>query len=546
MSARTTSNPEPSYLSATRGLKSWLFTIDHKRIGVMYLVATTLFMIAGGVLAGVMRMELFTAGGDLVDPDTYNRMFTLHGAIMVFLVIIPAAPAVIGNFVLPLMLGAKDVAFPRLNLASFHIYMAGALLMLLAMILGAFDTGWTFYTPYSTTTAGPVAWALTGVFILGFSSILTGLNFIVTIHKMRAPGMTWFRLPLLLWALYATSAVQLLATPVLAITVLLLILERTIGIGVFDPALGGDPILFQHFFWFYSHPAVYIMILPAFGIISELVAVHAQRPIFGYKGIALSSLSIAIVGSLVWGHHMFTSGQSIYASVLFSFLTFFVAIPTAIKVFSWVATLYRGTIQMTPPMMYVFTFLALFMIGGLTGVVLGAISLDVHLHDTYFVVAHFHYVMMGGAIIAYIGGLHHWWPKMFGRMYPQRLANITSVLVFITFNLTFFPMFLAGSRGMPRRYYEYIVSYEQLNQIATVGAVLLGLSLFVTLGYLVWGAIWGQETTENPWNGLSLEWRTASPPIEHNFHGQPTVSGSPYDYPMEPGLPPSEAAGVST
>jgi len=539
MSQGISSEKEPSYLGATRGLKSWLFTVDHKRIGVMYLVATTFFMMVGGILAGVLRMELFTAGGDLVDADSYNRMFTLHGSIMVFLVIIPAAPAVIGNFVLPLMLGARDVAFPKLNLASFHVYMAGALMLLLAMVLGSFDTGWTFYTPYSTSTVGPVAWALTGVFVLGFSSILTGLNFIVTIHKMRAPGMSWFRMPLLLWALYATSAVQLLATPVLAITVLLLVLERSIGIGIFDPALGGDPILFQHFFWFYSHPAVYIMILPAFGIISELVAVHAQRPIFGYKGIALSSLSIAFVGSLVWGHHMFTSGQSIYASVLFSFLTFFVAIPTAIKVFSWVATLYKGHIQITPPMMYVFTFLALFMIGGLTGVVLGAISLDVHLHDTYFVVAHFHYVMMGGAIIAYIGGLHHWWPKIFGRMYPRRLASITSIFVFISFNLTFFPMFLVGSRGMPRRYYEYIATFESLNQIATVGAVLLGLSLFITLGYLVWGAIWGPVAIRNPWNGLSLEWRTASPPIEHNFHDQPTVSGGPYDYPVDP-LPPSK------
>ena len=545
MSAATDQTQEPSYLTASKGWKSWLFSVDHKRIGVMYLIATTIFMIVGGSFAGLIRAELFTAAGDLIDADTYNRAFTLHGSIMVFLVIIPATPAVIGNFVLPLMLGAKDVAFPRLNLASFHIYMAGAALLLVSMVLGSFDTGWTFYTPYSSTTVGPVAWALTGVFILGFSSILTGLNFIVTIHKMRAPGMTWMRLPLMLWALYATSAVQILATPVLAITVLLLMVERSIGIGIFDPTLGGDPVLFQHFFWFYSHPAVYIMILPAFGVVSEMVAVHAQRPIFGYKGIAFSSLSIAIIGSLVWGHHMFTSGQSIYSSVLFSFLTFFVAIPTAIKVFSWVATLYKGHVSYTPPMMYVFTFLALFMVGGLTGVVLGALSVDVHLHDTYFVVAHFHYVMMGSAIIAYIGGLHHWWPKMFGRMYPQKLANVTSIAVFISFNLTFLPMFLVGSRGMPRRYYEYIASYQTLNQIATVGAFLLGISLFVTLGYLIYGAIWGPVASRNPWNGLSLEWRTATPPIEHNFHGQPTVSGTPYDYPVEPGEAPDEAVGVT-
>jgi cytochrome c oxidase subunit 1 len=378
-----------------------------------------------------------------------------------------------------------------------------------------------------------VVWALTGVFILGFSSILTGLNFIVTIHKMRAPGMEWFRLPLLVWSLYATSAVQLLATPVLAITVLLLVLERVMGIGVFDPALGGDPILFQHFFWFYSHPAVYIMILPAFGIISELVSVHAQRKIFGYKAIALSSISIAVVGSLVWGHHMFTSGQSIYANLVFSFLTFFVAIPTSIKVFSWVATLYRGRIQLTPPMMYVLTFMALFMVGGLTGVILGALSIDVHLHDTYFVVAHFHYVMMGGAIIAYIAGLHHWWPKIFGRMYPQRLASISSVVVFLTFNMTFFPMFIVGSRGMPRRYHQYQEAFAWLNQVATVGAFLLATSLFVTLGYLVWGAFRGPVASANPWGGLSLEWRAESPPIAHNFASQPTVQAGPYDFPEE-------------
>ena len=537
--------PEPSYLTATKGIRSWLFTVDHKRIGVMYLVATTLFMMTGGILAGLLRIELFTPQGDLVDADTYNQMFTLHGSIMVFLVIIPAVPAVLGNFVLPLMLGAKDVAFPRLNLASFHVYMAGATLLLWAIISGSFDTGWTFYTPYSTSTSGPVVWALTGVFVLGFSSILTGLNFIVTIHKMRAPGVTWFRLPLFLWSLYSTSAVQLLATPVLAITVFLLILERTVGIGIFDPALGGDPVLFQHFFWFYSHPAVYIMILPAFGIISDMVSVHAQRPIFGYKGIAFASMSIAIIGSLVWGHHMFTSGQSIYANVVFSFLTFFIAVPTAVKVFSWVATLYRGNIQLTPPMVYCFSFLALFMIGGLTGVVLGALSIDVHLHDTYFVVAHFHYVMMGGAILTYIGGLHHWWPKIFGRMYPMRLANITSAIVFFAFNLTFLPMFIAGSKGMPRRYYEYVATFEVFNQVATVGAILLGLSLFVTLGYLIWSAIWGPPAGANPWNGMSLEWRTASPPIEHNFHGQPTMSTGPYDYPVGPQVVRNEDEGAS-
>jgi len=442
------------------------------------------------------------------------------------------------------MLGAKDVAFPRLNLASFHIYVVGAIFMLVSMVLGSFDTGWTFYTPYSSSTSGPVAWALMGVFILGFASILTAVNFMVTIHKMRAPGMGWFQMPLMLWAMYATSAVQILATPVLAITVLLLTLERALGLGIFDPALGGDPILFQHFFWFYSHPAVYIMVLPAFGIISEMVSVHAQRKIFGYTAIALSSISIAVVGSLVWGHHLFTSGQSIYANLVFSFLTFFVAIPTSIKVFSWVATLYRGRIKLTPPMMYVLLFMALFMIGGLTGVILGVLAIDIHLHDTYFVVAHFHYVMMGGGIIAFIGGLHHWWPKMFGRMYNLKLANFTSVLVFISFNVTFLPMFVAGSRGMPRRYHEYQEVFRMMNEVATVGAWCLGSSLFLTLGYLVWGALKGPPAPANPWGGLSLEWHTESPPTAHNFHGQPTVSSGPYDYPEE-GWPDSPEAEAS-
>lgn len=530
-----------SYLTSERGFKSWITTVDHKRIGLMYLVMITLFFITAGLLALAIRTELWTPEGDLFDGDTYNKLFTLHGALMVFVFIIPSIPATLGNFFLPIMVGAKDVAFPRLNLGSFYLYLFGAFFLITALLSGGLDTGWTFYTPYSSAPSvmgTGILLTLTGVFILGFSSILTGLNFIVTIHKMRAPGLTWFRLPLFLWAIYATSIIQVLATPVLAITLLLLIVERTVGIGIFDPALGGDPVLFQHFFWFYSHPAVYIMILPAFGVISDLVAVHSRRPIFGYKFIAFSSLSIAGIGFLVWGHHMFTSGQSEWASVLFSFLTFAVAVPTAIKVFSWLATLYKGSIEWNTPMCYALAFIFLFTIGGLTGVFLGALSVDVHLHDTYFVVAHFHYVMFGGTMIAFIGALFHWWPKMFGRMYNEKAGLLSSFLVFTGFNVTFFSQFILGSKGMPRRYHSYdgvqeelMNTFQILHQWSTVGSYILGLGLFIALGTLIQGALNGKAAPKNPWLGGSLEWITDSPPDAHNFHDDPVVTSGPYEYP---------------
>ena len=520
-----------NYLNAKKGLMSWLVTVDHKRIGIMYLIAVLTFFMVGGVLALLVRLELMKTGLKLMDADTYNKLFTLHGAVMVFLVIIPSIPATFGNFVLPLMLGAKDVAFPKLNLASFYIYVLGALFLLYSITTGSFDTGWTFYTPYSTTTSGSVISAVTGVFILGFSSILTGLNFIVTIHKMRAPGLTWTRLPLFLWAAYATSVIQVLATPVLAITLCLLLAERTLGIGIFDPAMGGDPVLFQHFFWFYSHPAVYIMILPAFGVISEVITINSRKHIFGYKAVAISSIAIAVIGFLVWGHHMFVSGQSEVASAIFSFLTFVVAIPTAIKVFSWVATMYKGSIVFNTPMCYALAFLFMFTIGGLTGIFLGALSVDVHLHDTYFVVAHFHYVMMGGTIIAFIAALHHWWPKMSGKMYNETLGRIGCAIVFIGFNLTFFTQFMLGSRGGPRRYYNYTPEYHTLHFISSVGSQILGAGLFFTLFYLLHSMFWGKKAPHNPWGGHSLEWRTQTPPIEHNFHSQPVVVDGPYDFP---------------
>ena len=533
-----------SYLTAKRGIKSWIFTLDHKRIGLMYLAAISIFFLVAGLLALGIRLELWTPELNLLETDVdgritadaYNKFFTLHGAIMVFLFIIPSVPAALGNFVLPLMLGAKDVAFPRLNLASFHIYVLGACFLLVTVAFGQLDTGWTFYTPYSTQTGTAVITATLGAFILGFSSILTGLNFIVTVHKMRAPGMTWYRMPLFIWGIYATAIIQVLATPVLAITLLLLFFERAFGIGIFDPALGGDPVLFQHFFWFYSHPAVYIMILPGFGIISELVTIHSRKHIFGYKAIAYSSVAIAIIGFLVWGHHMFVSGQSDLSSAIFSFLTFFVAVPTAIKVFSWVATLYGGSIRLNTPMLYALNFLFLFTIGGLTGLFLGTLAVDVSLHDTYFVVAHFHYVMMGGTVVAFIGGLFHWWPKIWGRMYSEFWGRVSAVFVFVGFNLTFFSQFMLGSNGMPRRYATYdhvsdalLPTYELWHKMSTIGSMVLAIGLFIAAGALIHGIFYGKRSEHNPWGGRSLEWTAAAtPPIEHNFVGQPTVDSDPY------------------
>ena len=521
---------EQSYLKEPKGLKSWLFTLDHKRIGLMYLYAIMFFFFLGGLMAMLIRLELLAPGQDIMGPDAYNQMFTLHGAIMIFLFIIPGIPAALGNFVLPLMIGARDVAFPRLNLASFYVYVGGSLFALYSILTGAVDTGWTFYTPYSTESTTSVISMTFGIFILGFSSIFTGINFIVTIHKLRAPGLTWFKQPLFIWALYATAIIQVLATPVLAITLLLLIMEKAFGIGIFDPAMGGDPVLYQHFFWFYSHPAVYIMILPGMGIISETITVFARRNIFGYKAIAYSSLAIAFVSFLVWGHHMFTSGQSEIAAMIFSFLTFLVGIPSGIKVFNWLATLYKGQITLEAPMLYTLSFLFLFTIGGLTGIFLGALALDVHLHDTYFVVAHFHYVMMGGTVMAFLSGLHYWWPKMFGRMYNETAAKIAALLIFIGFNLTFFTQFILGSQGMPRRYYNYLDQFQPLHAFSSFGSWILGAGFIVMLFYLVHSLFKGKIAGKNPWGGLTLEWTTNTPPPPHNFDVIPEITHGPYEY----------------
>ena len=519
-----------NYLNVSYGIRSWLLTVDHKRIGILYLASITTMFALGGLFAVLMRIELLTPAGDLVQSDTYNKLFTMHGITMIFFFLIPSIPAVLGNFMLPIMIGARDVAFPKLNLLSWYLYIAGALVALLAIISGGVDTGWTFYTPYSKLSNTHVTVALIGVFINGFSSILTGVNFMVTIHRMRAPGLTWFRMPLFVWSLYATSIIQVLGTPVVAITLLLVILERVMQIGVFDPTLGGDPLLFQHMFWFYSHPAVYIMILPGMGVISEIIACFSRKAIFGYAFVAFSSLGIALVGFLVWGHHMFASGQSIYAGLIFSFLSYLVAIPSAIKVFNWTATLYQGSIWLQTPMLYALGFIGLFTIGGLTGLFLAAIGLDIHVHDTYFVVAHFHYVMVGGMVMAYLGGLHYWWPKLTGRLYPEFWAKLSALIVFIGFNLTFFPQFVVGYLGMPRRYHFYPPEFQVLNVMSTAGASILGVGYLIPFLYLVWSMRYGERAPANPWGATGLEWRVPSPPTPHNFEEPVVVDEDAYAY----------------
>jgi cytochrome c oxidase subunit I len=526
-----------NYLNVSYGIKSWLLTIDHKRIALLYLASVSLMFAVGGAFAVAIRLELVTPPGDLVQSETYNKLFTMHGVVMVFFFLIPAIPAVLGNFLIPLMIGARDLAFPRINLLSWYLYMLGAAFGVYSIVNGGVDTGWTFYVPYSTLYSNSNV-ITTGIaaFIIGFSSILTGLNFIVTIHKMRAPGLTWFRLPLFVWAHYATSIIMILGTPVIAVTLLSVILERALHLGLFDPALGGDPVLFQHLFWFYSHPAVYIMILPSMGVISELVTAMSRKRIFGYGVVAMSSLAIAVIGFLVWGHHLFVSGQSTYAGMIFSALSFIVAIPSAIKVFNWTATLYKGSVSLQTPMLYAMGFIGLFTIGGLTGLFLAATGLDVHVHDTYFIVAHFHYIMVGGTIMGYMGGLHFWWPKMTGRMYPEWWARVSAGLVFIGFNLTFFPQFVLGYLGMPRRYHAYPPEFQVLNVMSSAGASILGLGYLLPAIYFIWSMRYGPAAAANPWGAKGLEWQTDSPPPPENFPVQPVVVEEAYDYSPEKGV----------
>ena len=523
--------PEQHYLHSGHSLRSWLLTKDHKRIAIMYLMSISIMFFIGGLFAVGIRFELATPQGDFVTADTYNKFFTMHGVIMVFFFLIPSIPAVLGNFLIPPMIGAKDLAFPRINLLSLYIYWVGGFITLYAMIVGGVDTGWTFYTPYSATGSNTnVVPTAVGIFIAGFSSILTGLNFIVTIHRMRAPGMTWFRMPLFVWAHYATSLIQVLGTPVVAITIVMLFVERAFGFAIFDPARGGDPVLFQHLFWFYSHPAVYIMILPSMGVMSELVSTFSRKIIFGYSFVAFSSLAIAVFGFIVWAHHMFVSGMSTYAAMVFSFLSFSVAIPSAVKTFNWTATLYKGATSWETPMLYAYGFMGLFAIGGLTGLFLATLGVDVHVHDTYFVVAHFHYIMVGGAIMGYLGGLHFWWPKMTGRMYSDFFSKVSAIMVFVGFNITFFPQFVVGYLGMPRRYHSYPDEMQVLNVMSSAGATVLGLGYVLPVIYFIYSLKWGRVAGPNPWGASGLEWQTQSPPLTENFVEVPVVTTEPYHY----------------
>lgn len=524
---------EKNYLNNGNTIASWLLTTDHKRIAVLYLVSVTFFFLIGGIAAGLVRFELTSPRGVFFENDTYNKIFSLHGIVMVFFFLIPAIPATIGNFLVPLMVGARDLAFPRLNLLSWYVYIAGGLCAVVALLFGGVDTGWTFYTPYSSMYSNTqVTWAVFGGFFAGFSSIFTAINFIVTIHKMRAPGLTWFRLPLFLWSTYATSVIIILGTPVIAITLMMLFAERVLKLGFFSPELGGDPVLFQHLFWFYSHPAVYIMILPAMGVINELISCFSRRRVFGYQFIAFSSLAIAGLGFLVWGHHMFVTGQSMYQGVVFSIITFLVAIPSAIKIFNWTATMYKGSIRMQTPMFYALGFIGLFLVGGLTGLFLSSMASDIHLHDTYFVVAHFHYVMVGGTIMGFLGGLHFWWPKMSGRMYPDFLGQLSAMLVFVGFNMTFLPQFIVGYLGMPRRYHYYYLAPEfQIYHImSTLGSTVLAVGYAMPLFYFLWSLKYGRKAGPNPWHAWGLEWQTSSPPPTTNFHTPPVVTTEAYDY----------------
>jgi cytochrome c oxidase subunit 1 len=524
--------PARSYLeeSHRKGLLSWILSVDHKRIGVLYLASLAVLFLVAMTIGVLMRVEQLTRNPPLFDAATYNALFTVHGVIMIFMFVLPGLPSVFGNFLLPIMIGARDVAFPRLNLLSWYVFVAGALLCVAALFTGNGppDTGWTFYAPYSLRSGTNVTLAVFAAFVLGISSILTGLNFITTIHRLRAPGMNWHRLPLFVWSLYGTAWIQVLVTPIIGITLLLVVAERVFGVGVFDPAKGGDPILYQHLFWIYSHPAVYIMILPAMGAVTEIIPTFAHRTIFGYRAIAYSSIAIAALGSLVWGHHMFTSGMGERANTIFSLLTFIVAVPSAIKVFNWISTLYKGSIELRPPMLFALTFIFLFSIGGLTGIIQGALNVNTHLHDTYWIVGHFHYVMFGGTGMGFVAALLYWFPKMFGRMYNEKIATLAWLPIFVGFNMLYFTMLILGMMGMPRRYYTHLPQFNSGHVIASIGAFVLAAGLLLLFANLAVALFKGKKAAQNPWGGVTLEWQTSTPPPLENFEVMPTITERPY------------------
>jgi cytochrome c oxidase subunit 1 len=530
-SASTITAEREHYLNADYGFRSWFFTTDHKRIALLYLISITFFFFIGGFFALLIRLELLTPQGDLVQADTYNKLFSMHGMVMIFFFLIPAVPAVLGNFLIPMMIGAKDLAFPRINLLSWYIFIIGGAVMLYTILVGGVDTGWTFYTPLSTEFLNShVIAAAVSIFIVGFSSILTALNFIVTLHRMRAPGMTWGRLPLFCWSNYSTAIIIILGTPLLAISLALVGIERGFHVGIFNPQLGGDPLLFQHLFWFYSHPAVYVMILPGMGVVSEIIPCFSRKRVFGYEFVALASIGIGVLGFLVWAHHMFVAGISLYSAMVFSFFSYLVAIPSAIKVFNWTATMYKGKIYYSTPMLYALGFIGLFTMGGMTGLFLAALGVDVHVTDTYFIIAHFHYIMVGGMVMAYIGGLHFWWPKMTGRMYPEAWGKLAAMTIFVGFNLTFFPQFILGWTGMPRRYHAYPPEFQVLNVLSTAGATVLAVGYLLPMVYFLWSLRYGKEAGDNPWGAAGLEWKTASPPPTYNFEETPVVTWEAYNY----------------
>lgn len=530
-SAAKSEQEQVNYLNVTNTIKSWLLTVDHKRIAILYLVTVSVAFLLGGLAAGALRVELTGPKGQFLTNDGYNKMFTAHGVIMIFFFLIPAIPAVLGNFALPIMIGARDLAFPRLNLLSWYVFVTAVVMGLAAIITGGVDTGWTFYTPYSSVYSNSnVALTIMAAFVAGFSSIFTGLNFIVTVHKMRAPGMTWFRLPLFVWAMYATSLIIMLGTPVVAITLALVVVERCLGFGIFSPEIGGDPVLFQHLFWFYSHPAVYIMILPSMGVINEVIAANCKKRVFGYEFVAFSTMAIAVFGFIVWGHHMFATSQSMYLGVVFSILSFLVAVPSAVKVFNWVTTMYKGSVELSSTMLYAIGFLGLFTVGGLTGLYLSSLATDIHLTATYFVVAHFHYVMVGGTATGFLAGLHYWWPKMTGRMYSEFWGKTSAYLVFVGFNLTFLPQFVVGYVGMPRRYHFYPPEYQIWHVLSTMGSTVLGVGFALPVFYLIHSLKYGKKAPANPWGAVGLEWLVQSPPDTHNFHEIPVVTWEAYEY----------------